>query len=151
MFEFVTMDPAGRALPADRTRIRSRAALEKNKRQDSRRSRREAKRLALSQKEAIAHSSLPPPPPHDLQLVPFAERIGGESKELLYKSTQSFTHQRTLNLADQCSIFLQNPRTWQASAREMRRLYVMGLCLFRVAATRHCIPTISPYFSSHGG
>jgi len=86
MFEFVTMDPAGRALPADRARIRSRAALEKNKRPDSRRSRREARRLALQQKEAVARASLPLPPPHDLRLVPFAEKIGGESQELLYKS-----------------------------------------------------------------
>jgi hypothetical protein len=90
MFEFVTMDPTGRALPADRVRIRSLAAREKNKRADSRRSRREAKRLALLHEEIVACAglSLPSPsaPPHDLQLVPFAEKLGSESQELLYKS-----------------------------------------------------------------
>ncbi|KAF2441897.1 hypothetical protein P171DRAFT_418755 [Karstenula rhodostoma CBS 690.94] len=87
MFEFVSIGPTGRALPVDKLRIRSRAARDKNKRADSRRSRREAKRLALLHKEIVACASLslPSPPPHDLQLVPFAEKIGGESQQLLYK------------------------------------------------------------------
>ena len=85
IFEFVSVDTAGRSLPADKQRIRSQAAREKNKRADSRRSRREAKRIALLQKKALIHGSLPAAPPHDLQLVSFAEKLGGESQELLYK------------------------------------------------------------------
>lgn len=89
MFEFVTVDSSGHARQADRLRIRSKAALDKNKRANSRRSRREAKRLALLEKEAAACASLSAPPPHDFRLVSFAEKIGTESQELLYKSAHS--------------------------------------------------------------
>lgn len=86
MFEFVSVDASGRAITADRIRIRSKAASEKNKRAGSRRTRREAKRLALLQKEVAALAGIPSPPPHDLRLVHFAERIDSESQTLLYKS-----------------------------------------------------------------
>lgn len=82
IFEFVSVDNAGRSLQADKQLIRSRAARAKNKRADSRRSRRAAKRAALLQQNAVIHA-----PPHDLQLVPFAKRLGSDSQELLYKCT----------------------------------------------------------------
>ena len=89
MFEFVLVDSSGRALPADRSRIRSKAALDKNKRADSRRSRRDAKRNALLEKEAAIRTRVPAPPPHDFQPIPFAEKIDFESQKLLHTSTQS--------------------------------------------------------------
>lgn len=85
MFEFVSVDASGRAVAGDRSRIRSKAASEKNKRADSRRSRREAKRLAKLEREAATCVSPPYAPPHDLRLVPFAEKIDFDSQELLHK------------------------------------------------------------------
>ncbi|KAJ4292785.1 hypothetical protein N0V90_009448 [Kalmusia sp. IMI 367209] len=75
MFEFVTVGASGRSIPADRSRIRSKAAQEKNKRKDSRRSRREARRIASLEEEIAAVNKLSAPPAQDLALAPFAEKI----------------------------------------------------------------------------
>ena len=123
------MDASGRALPADRSRIRSKAALEKNKRADSRRSRREAKRLALLEKEAASRVRPPSPPPHDLQLVPFAEKIDIESQELLHKGAWLLLNTKSEYLLTCCSFFSQDYTAGQASTRTMYRLYLMGRCV----------------------
>jgi len=86
MFELIHVDgSSGHTSAADRALIRVAAAREKNKRKDSRRSRRDANRKARLEKEIEATLRLPPPPPHDLSLVRFAEEIDSQSQQLLVK------------------------------------------------------------------
>lgn len=84
--EIIFADPTGRANEADRTRIRSRVMRGKNKREDSRRSLREARRSAVGDVRVVAATHVPPPLSGDLALVQLAEDIDSRSQEMLFKS-----------------------------------------------------------------
>ncbi|KAF2868652.1 hypothetical protein BDV95DRAFT_609565 [Massariosphaeria phaeospora] len=95
-FDFVSLDAQGKTQAGDRSFIRKRCMQGKNKREDSRRTLREAKRDA---------AKLPPAPPHDLALVPFAAEINGDSREMLFKYYTLTTIRHSLSPLEVCVDF----------------------------------------------
>jgi hypothetical protein len=99
-FTFVLSTPKGEVTQSERLRVRSSCMKGRNKRQDSRRSLREARRAAAVAKKnedgepqdqsTIAFKAVadtPPPPPLDGDLVPFVHEVDRTSREMLHRCT----------------------------------------------------------------
>lgn len=100
-FTFVLSTPKGEVTQSERSRVRSSCMKGKNKRHDSRRSLREARRAAAAAREdeggtlqdqstaaikAVVDAP-PPPPPLDGDLIPFVHEVDRTSREMLHRCT----------------------------------------------------------------
>jgi hypothetical protein len=83
-FEFILENGPAKPKGADRSLIRSRSMLGKNKFDGSRRSRRQKKRMAATSHQMVYRNTVPPPPPVDLALIQLASDTGPRSQELLF-------------------------------------------------------------------
>ena len=83
-FNFVLEGGPAKPEGADRSLIRSRSMLGKNKRNGSRRSIREQKRIAAASEQMTDCPRVPAPPPVDLALARLASETGPRSRELLH-------------------------------------------------------------------
>lgn len=113
-FEFVISDPVSNPKPGKSLQIRSRCMQGKNKREGSRRSQREKRRLAKEEKmaarriQASTTSGVPPPDSliSDLALVRFAgPNIDSEAKSLLFKAFAYNVANQALSPLDRCVDF----------------------------------------------
>jgi hypothetical protein len=84
-FEFVLEDGPAKPQGADRSLIRRRSMLGRNKRDGSRRSLREKKKLAAVSHQVMECAVIPPAPPIDLALARLASELGSRSQSLLHK------------------------------------------------------------------
>jgi hypothetical protein len=88
-FIFVLSDTKGQVGSADRSRLRSQVMIGKNKRLDSRRSKRAARRAAEVQDvhdaKSITYPEVPRSPPLDVKLIRFADEVNETSREYLQR------------------------------------------------------------------
>lgn len=114
-FEFIAADGNGRLKPADRTRVKSHCSQGRNKRVDSRRSKREARKETTKARGLLKGLGVPPPPPTNVAVL-LPNNIGRQSRETLHRGNMNNLF-GTETSTDDLSFRMQKSRAVYVGAR----------------------------------